>query len=296
MSKKTPYQRGSWQRKLGKAISSRAMREGVSPALIRANSVAVHKLINASATASSTSPRSMGAYMVVNMSSAYIAAFCSGRYLNCYDRNAQSKSREKVDRALPLPPGCTPETAYFGALELTGTGVRYYGDICLVLKGKVVADDTLVLERNSYDLLRSPFKERVASAKCADSERKNVAFSWGGSWQQHLGTITAIRAISRMSSGDRLWTLGQIAQVLCDDEDYIEVIKKDSFRAGDLLEARTSAADVAHEAQINDRLARGPLPTIEALVWAAQRRDAELALRGAGVTLRVVTTSGRMRG
>ena len=41
------------------------------------------------------------------------------------------KSREIVDRALPLQNGQKPNDVYFGAIELNGAGIRFYGDVCL---------------------------------------------------------------------------------------------------------------------------------------------------------------------
>src|SRR5207253_1015978 len=87
-----------------------------------------------------------------------------GQYKNAYERRpdaggsgAPSSTRRQVDAALfPLPK--RPEHHYFGAAVLGGTGVRYYGEYCLVLKEDkaVIADDTQVLDRNSYDAMFPP--------------------------------------------------------------------------------------------------------------------------------------------
>jgi len=67
---------------------------------------------------------------------------------------------------------------YYGAAELNGAGMRYYGDICLVLKPAVIDSDTLVLYRNSFDLARAPIADRIKSkpetswAKCTINEAR----------------------------------------------------------------------------------------------------------------------------
>jgi hypothetical protein len=110
-----------------------------------------------------------------------------------------------------------------------------------------------------------------------------------------LPTIAAIKVLRSVVSRDRRWTLGQISRAVRDDEDYIEVLKAGSFSASSLQEARIAAADAAHDALVGSRLARGPMPRIESLIWRNRRSRAERALREAGVPVRVVTTSGRTR-
>src|SRR5205807_859571 len=100
--------------------------------------------------------------------SAHVPAFCEASrkgekkpYKNGYDLgkfrlgspppSSEPKLRETVDAALPLN-GVHPEDVYFGAVELFGSGIRFYGDVCLVIARDAIAAGTLVLDRNSFDL------------------------------------------------------------------------------------------------------------------------------------------------
>jgi hypothetical protein len=79
------------------------------------------------------------------------------------------------------------------------------------------------------------------------------------------------------------------------DEDYVEVLKIGSFSAEDVQEARVSAADAAVETRIGVELREGRTPRAEEIEWRQQRRAAFAALRAAGVPIRVVATTGRVR-
>ncbi|WP_439588310.1 hypothetical protein [Hydrogenophaga sp.] len=250
-----------------------------------------------------------GARMVVNMPAAHVPDFCAASkrpgvkaYLNTYDRTNPnpntSNKRKLVDAALPLPQGVNFEDIYFGALELNGCGVRFYGDITLVLRVEKIDAKTVILDRNSYDVTRAPASNDIADVPEDQQaqKRKSVLASWSGEWAQHLGTMATIKVMQAIGSTDRRWTTGQISQSLCNDEDYIEVLKQGSFGASDLQEARVSAADAAHDALIASRMLRQPAPRLESMIWRTRRRRAEAALRAEGVPVRIVTTEGRVRG
>src|ERR1700688_4208651 len=91
-----------------------------------------------------------GARMVVNLSSEHVPAFCEASrkrekkpFKNGYDLHKyhiggppsgeKLKNREIVDRALPFNDNDSAEDVYFGAVELNGAGIRFYGDACPVL-------------------------------------------------------------------------------------------------------------------------------------------------------------------
>lgn len=107
---------------------------------------------------------SSGARVVVNIASVHVPDFVRNGYKNGYDlgryrigqdrQGDTPKTRELVDDALPVSDA---SNVYFGAASLTGAGIRFYGDICMVLKGKAIPASTVVLDRNSYDLVRQPF-------------------------------------------------------------------------------------------------------------------------------------------
>jgi hypothetical protein len=250
-----------------------------------------------------------GARMVVNIAAAHVPDFCAASrrhdpkpYLNTYDLAKPgapvSAKRQLVDDALPLPDDADPEDIYFGAVELNGCGIRFYGDITLVLRRDAIDPETVILDRNSYDVTRAPASNDIADVPEDQQaqKRKSVLASWSGEWAQHLGTMATIKVMQAIGSTDRRWTTGQISQSLCSDEDYIEVLKQGSFGASDLQEARVSAADAAHDALIASRMLRQPLPRLESMIWRTRRRRAEAALRAEGVPVRIVTTEGRVRG
>src|SRR4029079_16002742 len=80
-------------------------------------------------------------------------------------------TRLGVDEALAKLTAGPKESIYFGAVELNGTGVRFYGDLCLILAPQNVPQTTVILESNSYDLVRPPSTfaqlDKRAKAACA---------------------------------------------------------------------------------------------------------------------------------
>jgi hypothetical protein len=256
-----------------------------------------------------------GARMVCNIASAHIPAFVQASlngedrpYKNGYDLKKFRvgdpppgevlKTREKVDRALPVPPGNAPDNIYFGAVEINGAGIRFYGDVCLVLKEGVVAQETTILDRNSYDLVRSPIRERIEAPSAGMTPEEALqaeAKEMAGNWGQDLSPIAAIKVLTAITRRDRRFTTGAISDGVLSDEDYIEILRCGSFRTDQLQEARHNAADAAQDALLSDRWRVGPCPSHESLVWQEQRRRAEEFLRCANVTVRIVTTSGRVR-
>jgi hypothetical protein len=251
---------------------------------------------------------SAGARMVVNVSSAHVPGFCRASiqgndkpYKNCYDLAPingwrVSKLREMVDKALPQS---DPKSLYFAAAELNGCGIRFYGDMCLVLHPLTAAADTVVLDRNSFEVLRDPVSATIAASGTAAAQhlaRQEQLKSWSGSWGMDLGAMVSIRSLHAFGARDNRWTIGQVSTAVCNDEDYIEVLKRGSFGARDLQEVRVSAEEAAQDAWIGSRLGRAPTPGLESLIWRQRRRNAERALHSVGVAVRVVTTSGRTRG
>lgn len=207
--------------------------------------------------------------------------------------------REAVDSSLPLPAPATPASVYFAAVELNGSGIRYYGDVALLLRRDkdTVPPHTVVLDRNSYELTRDPIAKRIrdGASGTENERRREEAATLAGNWGDDLSDIASIKAFGRLESGTRQWTPGQISDAVLVDEDYIEVLRIGSFSTRELQEARITAEDAAHESLTADRCKLGPPPRFESLLWRHQRRNADAALQAAGVPVRVVVTSGRVR-
>lgn len=304
----------TWAMRLSRQLVQLVRKNKSGATYAAANSMSVQRAVDGMGPDSPKIDPRAGARMVVNLSSAHVPGFCEASakglvrpYKNGYDLAALaqarglsspvSPSRLTVDAALPLPSSVAAKDVYFGAVELNGTGIRFYGDVCLVLRRDSVPRDTVVLDRNSYDLLRSPTREQIGALPVAGQAvaRKNVASGWSGEWARDLGAMAAIKAVLSLGIRERRWTTGQINEAVRSDEDYLEVLKVNSFSASDLQEARVSASDAAHDALVGSRLSRRPLPRLESLIWRNRRSRAEAALRNVQVPVRIMTSSGRTR-
>lgn len=300
-----------WKKKLGDLLKSFPA-DGAAYA--NANVEAVKFAVSGRGPDSPEPDPNAGARTVFNIASVHVPAFVQASlanedkpYKNGYDLKKfhvgdgtpveALKTREKVDRALPIEPD-DPANLYFGAVELNGTGIRFYGDVCLVLKDSKVDPETTILDRNSYDITRAPIRERVEKATTETERatlRKDEAAKIAGTWRKDLSEIAAIKVLSAIIQRDRRLTTGTMSDGVLSDEDYIEVLRIGSFSTRELQEARHNAAEAAQDALISDRWRVGPCPSHESLVWQEQRRRAEQFLRCAKVPVRIVTTSGRVR-
>lgn len=244
-----------------------------------------------------------GARIVFNMSAAYVGDFCESElgYKNVYDSPGRaSENRVAVDSALEialtqrsLPPQ-KKENIFFGAVEISGSGVRFYGDFCLVLRDRPSEASTLhVLDRNSYDAIRPPFTYDPSTT--TPKEISGRLLPWMHDMTQ-LPDLVLGKARAILAHHARLWTMGQIAATVLDDEDYIEVLYTKRFKVGDLFEVRLDAADAAAEADIANRELRGEPCTLAELEWRDQRRKARRALYRHGIPVRVVVGAGRVKG
>jgi hypothetical protein len=242
-----------------------------------------------------------------------------GAYKNAYDLGKAGGKRQAVDAVIEKVSngregnsGLKKQNIYFAAVETTGTGIRFFGDICLVMKYRPQwynatsdtpldpREQTVVLQHNSYDLVREPLSARIkwdGDTNLFDQEEcEKIAAEWVGTWTEHLLDMVALRALRELPNDKRRWTSGEISSVILDDEDYTEVLYPCSFGATELMEARTSASDAAAEGDIADRERTGEAPGIHEMEWRQQRREARKALARAGIPLRVVTTTGRTKG
>jgi hypothetical protein len=158
-------------------------------------------------------------------------------------------------------------------------------------------DVLLVLDRNSYDVIRAPIAAAVKSATSLSTlaAQADQLLKWMGTWEGDLLNIVALKVLQQQFRARRRWTTGQVAQTILADEDYLEVLYPGSFAATDILEVRLSAADVAAEAEIAAREANGEAPLPEEAQWRRQRREARRALVKVAIPVRVVLTAGRIK-
>jgi len=240
-----------------------------------------------------------GARAVVNMACAHVPSFTGQGYLNTYQLHLKglaptaSKRRQSVDDVLQGLTGIAPDRSYFAAVSLNKSGVRFYGDMTLVLKADLQGDGPHLLDRNSYDLMRAPI------AGCLP--HKDWVCSWHGRWTRDLADMLSLRALYTLPSVKRRWAAGQVARAALDDEDYVEFIgeaqaSEQCFDLSAVQEVRLSSADVALEAWIGERVARGPAPAASLLLWRQQRHDAVDSLVQHGIKVGVNTEEGRSRG
>jgi hypothetical protein len=277
----------------------------------KANAEAIERAVAGQDPHHQTTDSKVGARMVCNISAAHVPAFVAASsdgdpkaYKNGYDLGYYRvggkpghplQVRELVDADLPLN-GFGPDNLYFGAVELNGSGIRFFGDICLVLKSNELGGETTVLDRNSFEVVQSPLLEEIAQlAATGTNRREYIEHRLSGKWSQDLRLMATVKVLPEFGAMERRLTTARISDVVLHDENYMEVLRQGSFSLEQLQETRTSAADASYEAHIAERLRHGPLPSLEGILWRDRRRRAEAALRGKNCLTRVVTTTGRIR-
>jgi hypothetical protein len=249
---------------------------------------------NATAVEVISRRRDLGLRMAVNIAAHALLLFLrDGRYKNAYERRAEmgdaaapSATRIAVDTAL-FPPPASAADYYFGAAVLGGTGVRYYGEYCVVLKEdpQVVPDDTLVLDRNSYDVMFEPLKG------CGPVD--GIVKRLRGQWDDGLVAIVKMRILPALGAAPRLATSGTASDVLLHDENFVEVHKQGTFGPGAVHEVRESAADAAVDADLSGRHQRGDALSVEESIWLHRRHEVARALAARHIRARIIVTTGR---
>jgi hypothetical protein len=299
-TRRSPIMTGAWQDKRNDALIAAAGTDEEALKFAKANADAIDGVVN-NIGLDPGSKASGGARVVFNMSNANIPTFCRTGYKNSYNLGKTVRigeqppghrptRRETVDAALEVTLGIDPRSTYFGAVELTGSGVRFYGDYCLVLKDPRLGEP--LLDRNSYDIARPP----LATSDSLDTEEmeRSVA-EISGTWDPDLKDILVVKTFSGVRAASRRLTLGQIAGAVLDDEDYVEVLRQGPFVADEVAEVRTLATDAAREAAIADRTRHRPMPSAAELLWRRRRLEAEEALATEKLSVRIITTLGRVR-
>ena len=259
-----------------------------------------------------------GMRVVCNISSAHIAVVLTGQkrgdpkpYKNRYDLASAGKDPQKLGTPKPTPESLREKIDsviadladtkdgrefYYAAIELNGTGIRYFGDLCMVLKSEETDADTLVLFKNSYDLSRSPLREEIFVNGSIDIPKAiEKAKELKGFWPEDVMEMAACKILDGANPSERRITTATVSAGVLFDEDYLEVIRLKSFGASNLEEIRLSAQDVAVEGRIADRLRSSPTPSYAELQWRHRRRGAERIGAEVSVPTRVVATVGRSR-
>ena len=280
----------------------------IAQAYFAADAETVERALAGLGPEDTTASGASGAKVVFNISCVHVPAFVEASltrqdapYKNGYDTGRlrigaeprDRSRREKMDYALFGVTGYLPNQIYYGAVELNGTGVRFYGDICLVLRD--IDASTTILDRNSYDLLRPPLSPASSYKDVSDEDLRAAASRIAGRWEADLAAIAASKILSLAPATGRRITTGEISDGLLRDEDYVEALRVGTFAAQDLQEARITSADAAREAHVLERERHGPVPSAAANAWAQQRRAAEIALAHANVEVLTITESGRVK-
>jgi len=232
-----------------------------------------------------------GLRMVVNIPAhAFLEFLREHRYRNWYELDVvggkparPDPMRQEVDAL--IFEDRDPSDFYFGALALGGTGVRFYGEYCLVLEDASVPKETQILDRDSFELRWPPLS--------SDPDPKALAARLKGTWDPDAVPMAITKVLPGFDRADRRATVGQISDALLRDEDFVEVHKRGTFEPGEVHEVRVGSQDVALEEHIHGRETHGHPPTFEEMLWTARREEVERASEEAGCRHRVVSSIGR---
>jgi hypothetical protein len=296
----------NWAQRASKEIGKKS---GGANGMPGANADMVRRVISGMGPDKNVADPACGARVAINIAAVHVASFCNApqngkAYKNTYDlkktpllgkvpQGTKLPVRALVDKALCSVTNSSENEIYFGAVEVNGSGIRFYGDICFILKAEVIDGDTVVLTSNSYDLVRPPITS--AGSKPVAATLQSHVRTMAGLWARDTPDMAVLKTFSARNVSERRLTTGQVSEAVLDDEDYLEMLKLGSFDASGLQEARVSAADTAAEGQIGEQLRLGLCPSLAELQWRKHRRGAVKALQGHGIRTRVITTSGRVR-
>jgi hypothetical protein len=229
-----------------------------------------------------------GLRMVVNITAdALISMIDAGQYYNLYDepviggeRRTPTCTRTKIDRMLDLGAGY-----YFGAVALGGTGVRYYGEYCMVIAPKHIPPHTRLFDRDSYDLLLQP----LADPPLTDQQIERLR----GSWEDDVVAMALLRVLPQMGHDSRLVTSGTISEAVLKDQEFIEVHLDQPFGHVHLEEVRESPDDAATELAIAEREQHGLYTSYVEREWRRRRARVAERLDQHHIRHRIVTLHGR---
>jgi hypothetical protein len=278
--------RMSWRRRVSAWIS-REQPKSQNP-FLNGNTEAITDILNSS---------EIGLRMVVNIPADALLSFLrEQRYKNAYERPVvaggsgdkrqprdASDTRRKVEEILGF--GEDAHRYYYGAVALGGTGVRFYGDYCMVLNSDVIAKTTAVFERNSYDLVRPPLSDV--------SNTSGLVRCLRGQWAKDLIHMLLLKVLPKLKTTYKLVTTGFVSDAILHDEDFVEVHRKKTFSPGNLEEIRISPEDEACHNRVRKRFRSGIPPTSTEFLWCIRRSIIEQELNDNEINSRLVVSSGR---
>lgn len=238
--------------------------------------------------------------------------FKDGTYKNTYDLEADAEAkgrpfplvgakhvvsykRKYVDELIGFK-GDDAQSLYFGAVALSGSGIRFYGEYCMLLSENMVAGrNPNVLDRNSYDLIHPPLADRIGvNAKEAGNAKIEVAWL-RTKWTEELNDMLVMKVAPTIDAPHRLVTPGAVAEGVLADEDFAEVHLRGSFAPSDLDEIRFAPEEQALASDILTRIDQSsPLDAVEWL-WVWRRGLVDVACEKRGLRRRVTTAAGRTR-
>ena len=186
----------------------------------------------------------LGARIVVNISCVHVPAFCEttgAAYKNGYNtRKYQTIGQIPVGTDIPVRTAVDdllktvtkegPERVYFAAVEMNGSGVRFYGDVCLVLTPNPSLDGTIVLESNSYDLARPPLTATGTSVTQTPALMEALR-DMAGTWGEDVPEMATLKTFALRTVTERRLTTGQISEAVLQDEDYLEALEDRKLRS-----------------------------------------------------------------
>lgn len=258
-----------------------------------ANAAYVHEIVLATAN-------NARLHVVFNIGADALRGFVlTDDYKNVYEHPViegkelqPSERRKRVDNIIGLD---DPKKYYFCALSVGGTGMRFYGEYCVVLKSPDdAASVKRVLDRNSYDFTSPPLA-RVLDGRPL-SEQQQLASKLMCSFRTaELGDLLSIKVLQHHGARPRLFTIGTVGEAILSDEDYVEAYHEGKIRLATVLEIRSHPEDEMTESSIEDRFLRDEAVTSEELQWAARRQQVREAMDVKGIRHRVVTGNGRGR-
>jgi hypothetical protein len=253
--------------------------------------------------------RELSPRCVVNIGAdALLKFFKDKKYRNTYDLETGSKrpfplvgekhevspTRRHVDTLVEF--GGPPENFYFGAVALSGSGIRFYGEYCLYLRQDVMESrNPSVLDRNSYDLIHPPLSQRVGT-NATDAGPAKIEVGWlKATWNEDLSDMLVMKVAPTIDAENRLVTPGAVAEGVLADEDFAEVHLKGTFTPDEVEEIRFAPEEHALAADILSRIDQGRPPDPAEWLWVWRRSLVDAACDEHAVRRRVTTAAGRTR-
>ncbi len=230
--------------------------------------------------------------MVVNIPADALLGFLrEKKYENTYERKilmgkdlqSVNARRQRVDKELF---GDDFKEYYFGAVALGGSGVRFYGEYCMVLQDIEVDPGTQIMDRNSWDIEFEPL---------STYNKTEVVGHLKGNWDADVTTIAKLKVLPQPLESVRLTTTGTVSDAILHDESFIEVHKRGSIKPQMLYEVRESTTGPSIEAQLRYRCSHGQSLSPEEAIWMTRRAYVNRNLANERIRTRIVETVGRTK-